>query len=120
MAVSSIYAPYRLTFLLPDHLVAFVRPGVHQPCLAGVLLTIGHGGLVHVDGRDRRAVFEQTRRFFRVVAKDRPAFIVSANLVTPERRREAWEMAINSDVTFTRDIAPVISSELADIGNPHG
>jgi len=116
----SVCAPYRLTFLLPDHLAAFVRPGVHQPCIVGVLLKIERGGLVHVDGATRRAVFDQMRRFFKVVAKDRPAFLLSAILVTGDGRREAWEIAVNSDCTFTRDIAPVISSEIEEVGNPHG
>jgi hypothetical protein len=116
----SMFPPFRLTFMLPDGLAGFVSPGVHQPCIAGCLLTINRGGLIHVDGKARAAVFDQARRFFRIVAKDRPAFIVSASLVTADRRREAWEIAVNSDVTFTRDIAPVISSEIETIGNPRG
>lgn len=37
--------PFRLTFLLPDQVAAFVRPGVHCPCLAGCLLI---GGASHI------------------------------------------------------------------------
>lgn len=120
MPVPSIYAPFRLTFLLPDGLAGFVRPGRHAPCVSGVLLTINRGGLVHIDGARRNRVFDQARRFFRVVAKDRPAFIISASLITPDRRREAWEIAINSDVTFTRDFAPIISTEIETIRNGQG
>lgn len=116
----SAYAPYRLTFLLPDGLAAFVRPGRHCPCLAGVLLTIHRGGLVAIEGGRRDRIFDQARRFFRIIAKDRPAFIVSGALITPDRRREAWEIAVNSDVTFTRDFAPIISSEIENIGNGQG
>ncbi len=120
MSVLSLLPPFRLTFLLPDGLAAFVRPGLHSPCIAGCLLTIHRGGLVAIEGRARSAIFDQARRFFRVVAKDRPAFIVSAALVTPDRRREAWEIAVNSDVTFTRDFAPIISTEIENIGNGQG
>jgi hypothetical protein len=126
MSVTSLLPPFRLTFLLPDGLAAFVRPGLHHPCIAGCLLTIHRGGLVAIEGKTRPAVFDQTRRFFRVVAKDRPAFIVSASLVTSDPRnksgdrRESWEIAVNSDVTFTRDFAPVISTEIENIGNGQG
>lgn len=113
MSVTSLLPPFRLSFLLPAGLAAFVRPGLHQPCIAGVLLTIDRGGLVAIEGTTRPSVFDQARRFFRVVAKDRPAFIVSANLVRPDRTRECWEIAVNSDVTFTRDFAPIISTEAA-------
>lgn len=118
--VPSLYSPFRLTFLLPDSLAAFVAPGVHQPCLAGCLLTIDRAGLVAIEGKTRGLVFEQASRFFRVVAKDRPAFMVASMLVTPDRRREPWEIAVNSRVVFTRDFAPVITSEIENIGNPHG
>jgi hypothetical protein len=110
-------APYALTFLLPAGLWAFVRPGTHQPCLAGCLLTIDRAGLVTVTGKTRPAVFDQVSRFFRLVAKDRPAFMVSAVLKVPDGPREAWEIAINSAVTFTRDFAPVIASEIETIRN---
>lgn len=128
-SVPSVFPPYRLSFILPDALAAFVREGVHQPCIAGCLLTITRNALVTIDGNARQRVFDQAARFFRLVAKDRPAFIVSARLVVndPEeiypkaqRRNEAWEIAVNSQVTFTRDIAPVIASEIETIGNPHG
>ncbi len=119
--VPSVFPPYRLSFIIPDALSAFVREGVHQPCIAGALLTIYRNALVTIDGKARRPVFDQASRFFRLVAKDRPAFVVSAVLITPDRRREAWEIAINSKVTFTRDIAPVLASEIETIGNPrHG
>jgi hypothetical protein len=114
-SIASLNAPYRLTFMLPDSLAAFIAPGVHQPCLAGCLLTISRGGLVAIDGKTRGLVFEQASRFFRLMAKDRPPFLVSAALVTPDRRREAWEIAINSRVTFTRDFAPVMCSEIENI-----
>jgi hypothetical protein len=116
--VSCSGAPYALTFLLPGHLAAFVRPGTHQPCLAGCLLTIDRSGLVTVTGKTRPMVFDQVARFFRLVAKDRPPFMVSAALKTPDGPREAWEIAVNSQVTFTRDFAPVIASEIETIGNP--
>lgn len=118
--VTSLYSPYRLTFLLPDSLAAFVRPGVHQPSIAGCILKIDRAGLAAIEGKTRGLVFDQARRFFRLIAKDRPAFVISAVLITPDRRREAWEIAINSAVTFTRDVAPVIDSELADISNSRG
>jgi hypothetical protein len=120
MSVLSVLPPFRLTFLLPDGLAAFVRPGLHSPCLAGVLLHIRRGGLVAIEGGHRRAIFDQARRFFRMVAKDRPAFIVSAALVRPDRVRESWEIAVNSDVTFTRDFAPIISTEIEHIRNGQG
>lgn len=118
--VPSIYAPFRLSFLLPDTLAAFVAPGLHQPCIAGVRLDIGRGGLVAIEGKTRPAVFDQARRFFRIIAKDRPAFIVSASLIRPDRVRECWEIAVNSDVTFTRDFAPIISTEIETIRNGQG
>jgi len=119
-SVTSIYSPYRLTFLLPDGLLAFVRPGVHQPCIAGCILLIDRSGLTSIEGKTRGLVFEQASRFFRLTAKDRPAFMISAVLITPDRRKEAWEIAINSQVTFTRDVAPVICSELQSISNSRG
>src|SRR5258706_14017322 len=115
MSVLSLLPPFRLTFLLPDGLAAFVRPGLHSPCIAGCLLTIHRGGLVAIEGRARSAIFDQARRFFRVVAKDRPAFIVSAALVTPDRRAEAWELAVNSAVTSTGSFAPTISTKQHNI-----
>ena len=118
MPVTSIHAPYRLTFMLPGVLAGLVAPGIHQPCVAGCLLMIDRTGLVAIEGRTRGLVFDQARRLFRVAARDRPAMIISAALVTPQRRRESWEIAINSDVTFSRDIAPVISTEIENIGNP--
>lgn len=113
-------APFEVTFLLPGSLAGFVPAGVHQPCIAGCLLTIGRGGLVTVTGKSRPAVFDQVARFFRLHAKDRPAFMVSAALKPHDGPREAWEIAINSQVTFTRDYAPVIASEIETIGNPRG
>jgi hypothetical protein len=56
MSLASVYAPFRLSFLLPDHLLGFVRPGRHSPCIAGVLLTIGRG-LMAIEGGHRRGVF---------------------------------------------------------------
>jgi hypothetical protein len=85
-SVASIYNPYRLTFLLPGSLSAFIAPGVHQPCLAGCILSVNRGGLVSIEGKTRGLVFDQVGRFFRIVARDRPAFLVSAVLLTPERR----------------------------------
>jgi hypothetical protein len=121
-SLASISPPYRLTFLLPDSLAAFVAPGIHQPCLAGCLLTITRNALVTIDGRTRGLVFEQASRFFRLTAKDRPAFMVSSILVTPDRRKEAWEIAVNARVVFTRDFAPVIVSaaEIEASRTPHG
>jgi hypothetical protein len=118
-SIASIYAPYRLTLLLPDALAAFVAPGVHHPCLAGCILSVNRVGLVSIEGKTRGLVFEQVARFFRIVAKDRPPFMVSAIMVTPDRRTEHWEIAINSRVTFTRDIAPVIvgADEIENITN---
>lgn len=98
--MDSLYAAYRLSFLLPDTLAAFVRPCVHHPCLAGCLLTIERGGLVRVDGKSREMVFDQTSRFLRVIAKDHPPIIIAANLITPERRRDAWTITLNASVSF--------------------
>ena len=124
--VPSVLPRYRLSFLLPDALAAFVAPGRHCPCIAGVLLTIHRDALVTIEGNARGAVFEQARRFFRIVVKHRPAFLVSAILHIEERqdmpgfdlvpRKESWEIAVNSDVTFTRDYAPIISTEINYIG----
>jgi hypothetical protein len=116
----TIYAPFRLSFLLPDTLAAFVAPGPHQPCIGGVRLVVDRGGLVAIEGGTRPAVFEQARRFFRIIAKDHPPFIRSATLIRPDRTREFWEIAVNSQVTFCRDIAPVISTEIENIGNGQG
>jgi hypothetical protein len=121
-SVTSIYSPYRLTFMLPGSLSAFIAPGVHQPCVAGCILSVNRAGLVTIEGKTRGLVFEQASRFFRLTAKERPAFIVASILVTPDRRKEHWEIAVNSAVTFTRDIAPVIvsASEIEMNGNPRG
>src|SRR5215813_5061834 len=111
-SLPSLYAPFRLTFLLPDVLAAFVRPGRHCPCLAGTLLTIEEGGLVVIEGKERLPIFDQARRFFRVIAKERGPLIIAAALVTPERTRECWEIVVNSDVTFCRDFAPLVGAKI--------
>jgi hypothetical protein len=98
--VASLYAAYRLSFLLPDTLAAFVRPGVHHPCLHGALLTIERGGLVRVDGQSKERVFDQAARFLRIIARDHPAITIAANLITTERRRDPWQIVIGAGVAF--------------------
>lgn len=117
--IASLYCPCRLTFMLPDILGGVVAPGLHQP-REGCILSINADGMVSIEAKTRGLVFEQARRFFRITAKDFPAFIVPAALITPTRERQAWEIAVNSDVTFNRGSAPVIASEIETIGNPHG
>jgi hypothetical protein len=81
-----------------------VHEGRHSPCVQGVLLTV-RDGLVVLEGGSREQVFDQTKRFFRVNAKQLPPFTVAAALETPQRRgssaRDSWTIVVNSEVTLT-------------------
>lgn len=98
--VASVYPAYRLSFRLPASLAFATRAGVWHPCLAGTLVLVGEAGLVTVDGKSRELVFNQTARFFRAIAKDRPPIIIAAHLIGPERRRDSWTITLNAAVSF--------------------
>jgi hypothetical protein len=98
---ASIYPPYRLSFMLPDGLAAFVREGRHVPCLHGCLLEVHRNALVTVDGRSRSEVFRQATIFLRPIARDRPPFTIAATLIGPERRRDVWNITLRADVVFS-------------------
>lgn len=100
MSVASIYAPFRLSFLLPDSISAFVRPGRHCPCLAGCLVEVHRNSLVTVDGRSRTEVFRQAQIWLRPLIKDRPPFSMAANLVTRDRHRVPYQIVIRAEVAF--------------------
>lgn len=96
---------YRLTFLLPGLLALKVLPGRHQPCLHGCVLTVESLGRVVVTGRSREQLFEQTRRFLRVVAKGAGPLAIASVLETPLRHapsgRDGWSIIVGADVAFS-------------------
>jgi hypothetical protein len=101
LAAGAYVPPYRLTFPLPTSLAFSVSRGVHHPCLAGCLLRIERGGMVHIDGPSRELVFDQAARFFRVIAKVRRALVIAATLLSPGRGcRDGWTITVNADVSF--------------------
>jgi hypothetical protein len=111
--MSSVYPPFRLSFMLPDSLAAFVRPGRHCPCLAGCLVTISRGYVAHIDGPTRAQVFAQTRRFLTEIAKDHPPLHIAAELVTDDRHRErGWTIVLGAPVVLTRDWCPIAPPHL--------
>jgi hypothetical protein len=90
-------AEYRLTFLLP---ASISEPaGVHAPCL-GVFLTVGHGGLVTVEGPSRERVFDQAARFLRVAGKGHAPIAIAAVLRSPCGRADGWQAILGADVAF--------------------
>jgi hypothetical protein len=58
--------------------------------------------LDRIDGPSRELVFDQTARFFRVVAaKDRRPLVIAATLLSPGRGcRDGWTITVNADVSF--------------------
>jgi hypothetical protein len=113
---------YRLTFMLPASLVLVAPPGRHQPCIHGCVLHVRRAGLVEIEGPSRDALFEQARRFLRIIARGRPPMQIAAHVASPpalvQAARDAWWITINSDVTFSPGgIDPVIAPAPADATN---
>jgi hypothetical protein len=119
---------YHLKFALPP-MLALVPAGRHQPCIAGCILTIEpveHDLVVDVAGLSRELVFEQARRFLRIVGKGHGAVSIPATLVTPAPQhviaaapgrsrpsstgfggRDSWSIIVNAEVSFAAtSIAP--------------
>jgi hypothetical protein len=81
---------YRLTFTLPRTVSLLAQPGRHQPCVAGVVLMVERCGLVTIEGPSRESLFEQARRFMRVINKGRPPLEIQAWVQGPPRTRPAY------------------------------
>lgn len=123
MSVTSLYPPFRLSFLLPDSLAAFVGPGRISPCLQGCLVTISRGYVAHVDGGARAMVFAQTRRFLEEIGRDRGPLYIAAELTTDDRRRErGWTIVLDAPIVITRDwcpiVPPILDLECPPIADP--
>jgi hypothetical protein len=113
----AVEADYHLKFALPP-MLALVPAGRHQPCIAGCILTIEpveHDLVVDVAGLSRELVFEQARRFLRIVGKGHGAVSIPATLVTPAPQhviaahggRDSWSIIVNAEVSFAAtSIAP--------------
>jgi hypothetical protein len=105
---------YRFTFTLPRELVPAIPRGRHQPCLEGCVLTITGKFLVAIEGPSRERVFDQARRFLRIVCKDGPAVSLPATLETPLRDRfqrpipgrDSWSIIINAQIAFSPGSLP--------------
>lgn len=119
----SEYSDYHLKFTLP-RVLALVPPGRHHPCIAGCILTVERAGanlMVDVAGQSRELVFEQARRFLRVISKGHGAMTIQATLITPAPRyiidggrggRDGWTIVIKAEIAFAPGpVAP-------DIGLP--
>jgi hypothetical protein len=97
---ASIYPPFRLSFMLPAAIGAFVRPGRHCPCLHGCLVDVHRNSLVTIDGRSRTEVFRQAQLWLRPLVKDRPPFSIAANLITRDRHRVPYQIVVRAEVAF--------------------
>lgn len=107
---------FRLLFTLPPRLAFAVPPGRHHPCIAGAILDVSRAlergaRQIEVTGISREIVFEQTRRFLRIVGKGHGAEALPATLVTPARGlqlggRDGWSIIVNATVSFSPSSVP--------------
>lgn len=121
--------PHRLRFLLPPVLSLVVTPGRHQPCIAGCLLVIERqkdlAFLVMIEGPSREQVFEQARRFLRILAKGFGPLSIAAVLSTPAQLapdgapqwsvrggQDTWTIIVGAEIAFApTSIPPDLGSE---------
>lgn len=83
-------ATYKLTFTLPRTVSLLAQPGRHQPCIAGCVLMVERCGLVTIEGPSRESLFEQVRRFMRIINKGRPPVEIQCWVQGPPRTRPTY------------------------------
>lgn len=110
-------AAYRLSFLLPPALAFSVAPGRHQPCLHGCVLNVHRDANVTIEGPSRERVFDQARRFLRLITKGMTQRQIDAVLYTPPSDgcrggRDPWSIIVNAEVAIVPTAMP------ADLGEP--
>jgi hypothetical protein len=109
---------YRFVFLLPPAVSLLAPPGRHQPCQHGCILNVGPQGLVSIEAPTRWQLFDQARRFLRVIAKGRPAMSIATNLYTPPSHVggragiDGWQIVVNAEISIVPTSLP------ADLGEP--
>lgn len=104
---------YRLAFLLPREIAAFVPAGRHSPCLHGCVLTIDRNGWVTIEGPSQERVLDQARRFLRIHARGRGPLQIAMTLVSScGRWRDPWTAIVNAEIAF------VPNALEAEIGSP--
>jgi hypothetical protein len=110
---------YHLTFILPRTLTLGIETGRHHPCLHRCMLEVdrhrARDYAVRVRGPSRELVFEQARRYLRVVARGHiaagAALDITAVLITPaimntRGGRDGWTIIVGADVAFAPTTIP--------------
>jgi len=101
----------RLTFRLPASLVLLAPVGRHQPCIHGCVLRVERGGLVTIDGPDRKQVIDQAQLFLKVLAKGRYVRdSIPVAISGPWGRDSGW-ITIEAGILFSwGPVAPIAGS----------